>query len=158
MSRRAYRVFLPLFLLVYGAAGLLTHSRFAGIDVYPLFAWNLYADAARRETQYTVRLLAIDGRPLPAPIDLVESAAFHRSADYWNDACVLGRFATALESGDAEGARGLRRLFEANVLRDDRVRYEVLKRSFEPLRRRTTGKYDEVLLGTFDKDGGAGAP
>ena len=158
MSRRAYRVFLPLFLLFYGAAGLLTHSRLGGLDVYPLFAWNLYADAARRETQYTARLLAIDGRPLAAPLDLVEDAAFHRSADYWNDACVLGRFAAALETGDAEEARGLRRLFEANVLREDRVRYEVLKRTYDPLRRRATGEYDEVLLGTFDKDGGAGAP
>jgi len=151
-----YRVFLPLFLAFYGVGGLLTHSRFGGLDLYPLFAWGLYADAPPSETQYTARLLAIDGRALPEPIDVMGTPDFHRAPDYWSDAGVLTRFGAALEAGDAAEAGALRRQFEANVLRDDRVRYEVLKRTYNPLRRRETGAWDEVRLGAFDKDTGAG--
>ena len=156
MSPRVHRVFLPIFLAGYAVAGFLTHSRFGGREVFPVFSWGLYADAPRREVQYTVLVSDIDGTALPYPVDILVTPEFHRAPDYWRDAGVLGRFGAALEAGDRERTEPLRRLVEANILRGERVRYEVVKRTYDPLERRATGAFTEASLGQFVKDSRAG--
>ena len=152
MSPRLYRLFLPLFLAAYGLGGLLTHSRFGGHEVFPLFSWALYADAPRVETQYTIRLLEIDGRPYEPPLELMADPAFHRRPDYWSDAGVVGRFGEVLDRKDVPGAGRLRALVEGNILPGRRLRYEVVKRVFAPLDRRRGGGFEETGLGVFVKD------
>ena len=152
MNPRTYRVFLPLFLAFYGVAGFLTHSRFSGREIFPLFSWGLYSDASTTDVQYTARLIAIDGRPLDAPVDLDELPEFHRGPDYWRDAGVVASFGEALDAGDAAETRALRKLFEANVLTAARARYEMVKRTYAPLERRASGTFTETTLGVFDKN------
>jgi hypothetical protein len=151
MSSRSFRVFLPLFLACYVVAGFLTHSRFGGRKVFPFFSWSLYSGTSRQIVQYTALLLEVDGRPLGTGVDLVTTPAFHRSPDYWLDAGVLGNFGQALEAGDRKRAEALRRLVEANIIREDQVRYEMVKRTYDPLERRASGVYQETSLGIFVK-------
>ena len=155
MRAGAYRVFLPLFLVSYCAAGFLTHSQFGGREVFPVFSWGLYADASRTEVQYTARVIEIDGQPLETAVDLLDTPAFHRAPDYWRDVGVMTRFGAALDEGDRAGADALRRLFEANVLPGSSVRYEMVKRTYNPLERRASGALRESSLGVFLKDGRA---
>ena len=156
MSPRTFRVFLPLFLAFYGTAGFLTHSKFGGREVFPVFSWALYTDAVRLEVQYTARLIEVDGRALGAALDVLATPSFHRSPDYWFDVGVLNNFGAALDAGDGVRAEALRRLVEANVLLEDRVRYEMVKRTYDPLERRASGAFQETSLGVFVKDRGAG--
>lgn len=157
MSARAYRVFLPFFLAIYCGVGFMTHTRLGGLEIYPFFAWALYSDAPRVEVQYTALLLEVDGVPLQAPLDLLRTPAFHDLPDYWRDAAVVARFGAALDAGDALTAARYRRLVEANILPRGRVGYEMVKRTYDPLKRRASGAFEETRLGRFARDG-AGEP
>ncbi len=152
MSPRLYRGFLPAFLASYAVGGFMTHGSLGGREIFPVFSWALYSDAPRLEVQYTVRLLEVDGRALGNGRDLMSMPGFHRSPDYWSDAGVVQNLGAALDEGDEERARALRRLVEANVLPGQRVRYELVKRTFDPLERRASGAFRETGLGEFVKD------
>lgn len=156
MSGGVYRIALPLLLLFYAAGGFLTHTQFLGREIFPLFSWSLYSGAPRVESQYTARLLEVDGRPLTPPVDLMATPGFHRGPDYWRDAGVLDGFGAALEARDRERVAAFRCLVESNILLGDGIRYEIVKRTYDPLARRTTGAFEESILGTFVKERPAG--
>lgn len=152
MSPRVFRFFLPLFLAAYGTTGFLTHSKFGGREIFPLFSWSLYSEAAHVEIQYTARLLELDGRPLTPVADLMAMPAFHKSPDYWRDVGVLNNFGQALDAGDGPRAEDLRILVESNILPGHHSRYEIVRRVYDPLERRASGRFEETRLGVFLKD------
>jgi hypothetical protein len=156
MRPRAYRSFLPAFLAFYAIAGFLTHTQFLGHEIFPLFSWSLYSGAASNESMYTARLLEVERRSLVPPMDVMETPAFHRAPDYWRDAGVLNAFGEALEAGDRARAAAFRCLVESNVLLGDSIRYEMVKRTYDPLARRATGSFEETSLGIFVKERAGG--
>lgn len=149
MSPGTYRFALPSFLFLYCAFGFLTHSRFGGREIFPVFSWALYSEAPAVEVQYAARLLEIDGRVLSPPVELLTTRAFHAGPDYWLDAGTVAAFGRALDEGDTARAGPLRDLVEGNVLPGRKTRYEMVRRVYDPLARRATGSYSESSLGIF---------
>jgi hypothetical protein len=140
--RRLKRVLWASF-AIYALAGIYQQMAMRGVDrerLFPLASWALFAKVPAQITDFSVRLLEIDGVPLARPrwadsaTDRLPGLA---SLDAYRLIQQLGR---AVQAGDRNTAERARRALEGIYLRGaSPFRYEVVRRSYDPLERWRSG-------------------
>jgi hypothetical protein len=139
------RVLVPASLAVYFAVG---YARIRTTDWVPFSAWALFVYVPNRPATYTLKFQAADGKPLQPPVAF-ESGKFGDPGDitaYY----LINHFGMAWEKGDAEKAQKFQALVEANVLpRDRKLEWELMRVTYDPIRRWKTGAVEETPLARF---------
>ena len=119
-----------------------------GEEFYPFSSWSLFSKIPNETRDYTIRILAIDGRVTEPPVDFEEAQAMIGWPAKSHEArrCIqdLGE---AVERGDAAQADHVRSYFEPLYLSGrGQIRYAVVARRYDPLERWREGRLQEVRV------------
>jgi len=109
-------------------------------EAYPVFNWSLFSEIPDRTfTDYSVRFTSIDGRDLLEPV-YFEQARTELPRMYQNPGAyrLIQQLGGAIDRGDDAAADGFEAALEERWLEEvDSAEYEVVRRTFDILDRRT---------------------
>jgi hypothetical protein len=145
---RAYRISvlgIVLFAAVYPAisGGVLVRDWHGGVgEIYPFAPWALFCFVPNYESDFAVRIRAIDGRQLDQPPYFEQLPGFDEHQKTIGRGVIEGMGSLAGDQASPAFAEQ-RRLFERNYLAPlgDDVRYELVRREYDVLERWKTGAF-----------------
>jgi hypothetical protein len=114
-------------------------------EVFPFFRWDLFARVpAAVSTDYSVRLVAVDGEPLPRPVWFEDAHRYLSRAGSVDAKRLMWTLGEAVEDERTESAASARRLLETTYLADaPSVDYELVHRRFDPVERMDCRCFEE---------------
>jgi len=117
---------------------------------YPIDSWSLFSKVPNQITDYSIRIVELNGRPLTESIWFDQSPSKHSHSH--NARTVILKMGSALEDGHEREADRLQNVFLSNFVSDlPGARFEFVRRRYEVLERFRTHQFDEVtVLRTFD--------
>lgn len=120
-------------------------------EIYPFAPWALFCFAPNDETDFAVRLTAVDGQPLDSPQFFEELPHFNQHQRTIGVGIIqeLGRLSSDQQSPEFDRQR---RLFESNYLKhiSTQTEYEIVRRRYDVLERWRTGNCESVdVVRTF---------
>jgi len=124
-------------------------------EFFPFASWSLFSKVPNEVRDYTVRIVAVNGQTLDRPVDFENSRELFGSAAASHGARMsIQRIGEASGREDATAAARARASFEALHMREHRpVRYEVVERRYDPLKRWREGKFRSTrTIATFQAE------
>jgi hypothetical protein len=114
-------------------------------ELFPFSAWSLFTIVPNDVHDYSLRLLAINDRPV-APEFLEQAQARGWFAANRHGAYMTVQFmGMALDRGDVTGADQQRRLLERlHLTGHGSITYELVARRYDPIDRFRSGKFEEI--------------
>jgi hypothetical protein len=146
----------PFALAAYAVVGF---SRIRGTDWIPFSAWALFVFVPNEVHSYTVHLLEVDGRTLPAPVEYSRADGLVPDAHSIQSYYLINHFAMARAKGDSAEAFRFRSLFETNGLKAQKgaTRYALMRNQYDPLERWKNGAIRQMELARFTVTPSAGS-
>ena len=130
---------------VVGLAGSLTPRG----EVFPLASWFLFVLVPNHTTEYDMEFRAANDQALPQPLRFARSSGLTIQPHSITGFQVVQQLGRALEHGDAEKTRTLRRQIDS-LCYPGRFRYDVVKVVYDPVARYDTdATQGRRVLGTF---------
>lgn len=118
-------------------------------EVFPLASWFLFVLVPDRTTEYDVEFRAVDDRPLDPPVRFGRSGNLVFQPHSVTCFQVIQQLGLSLERGKPGQVRALCRQVDT-FCRPARLRYDVVKVTYDPLIRYDTGAVRERrVLGSF---------
>jgi len=126
-------------------------------EIFPLYSWSLFQRIPNTISDYAIRVLRVGSEEMQPP-------PYFEDSRYWFDknSSSLGYFniqklGTAISRGDSDRAARIRRFLERRYFGGvGRVRYEVVRRSFDPVKRWRYGRFKSTqrvaVFETLEKD------
>lgn len=151
----AYRRLSPCmaaFFAIYTSIVMIVESEPGRGEFFPVASWSLFTIVPNVVDDFTARICEIDEVALPEPLYFADAGEFFPAATSHMPHNVLQQFGGMLAKEDPGLAR-LRARFEALYLLStaSQVRYEIVARRYDPLRRSQTGEFLQlVTLGGFE--------
>lgn len=148
MSYRRTKLFLyiliPGYILAALHIGFNRHHR----EIFPVASWSLFSYVAAERTEFAVLITQVDGEPLAAPREFMDSR------DLFSGAGSIRAYYTIQDLGAATGRRSaalmekLRWLLESQYMQGPNrdIRYQLILRSFDPIERWRGGSYEYRLM------------
>lgn len=156
---RRYYLWLPVFVIVYASisGGVLIARWHDNInELYPFAPWTLFCFTPNEEVEYDIRIVELDGQPLPEP-------RFFQQYVTLPDASKITAYGIIQEMGflaasdNQTGVQKQQQLFAANFWQPtyQRVRYELVRRRYDVLERKQSGYVREMeTIGQFEYKSG----
>jgi hypothetical protein len=151
---RHLKLFIASFLILYAVLGAFAHFIFR-TELYPIFTWCLYCRIPNELQDYDLRILTVNGEKLVLAPYFQEASQWFQEANSRSAYRSIQKLGLAVEVGDTEMIKEVRRFFEPLYLgRANVVYYEIVKRSFNPMERWKYGSFKSVTsLGLFESSG-----
>jgi hypothetical protein len=120
---------------------------------YPFASWSLFSRVPNRVEDYSLRLLAVNGRPLTHPVWFEDTRLLFPAATNHNARVSIQRLG-AVSDQDADEAQRMRRHVERLFLGGrGPVKYELTRRVYDPLQRWQTQQFQAVeTVGLFETE------
>jgi hypothetical protein len=124
-------------------------------EVFPVFAWSLFERIPNTEEDYAIRVLIVGSEELRPPRYFEESGFWFdkdRSSLGYSD---IQRLGAAFAERDADRVARIRALLERRYFAGaGTVRYELVRRSFDPVDRWRSGRFKSARsLAVFERSG-----
>jgi hypothetical protein len=121
-------------------------------EFFPFAPWDLYSHVPNDFADYGLRVTSLDGAPLAAPVYFEAAPDWFAQAQSILAVESIQALGRAVEGGDAAEIARARGIVERDYLAGHpRLRYEVVKRSWEPLERWRSGRFaSEAVLAAFE--------
>lgn len=117
-------------------------------EVFPFFNWALFSFPPKVYDEWSIRILAVNGRTLPTPAWIENMPRFSGVYDT-GERKQVREWGARVQAGDAEGAQRQRALFERMFYSARSVDYELVVRYSNPIERWRTGKLqDQQVIAT----------
>lgn len=146
LTGRLLITFITAYILL-AAVGHLRHG-----EIYPFATWSLFSRVPNHTTDYTLRILEVDGRRLDPPPFLTAAGKWLTLPGYGHELSVnVQQLGHEIERGDGAAISQQRARVEGYCFTGhESVKYEVMRRQFNPLDAWRTGRYRDVrVLATF---------
>jgi hypothetical protein len=136
--------------LVYFFAGAASQKLIPGVDeIIPFFGWSLFSKVPNVEVRYTLLIHRHRKQVLDPPVSFLHAPDTIVFGNRYVGRKVIQRLGKAVDRGQADRVRELRRLLEESYL-NGRVRYELVFERYDPMRKwRTGANLEERSLGQF---------
>ena len=130
------------------AVGIVGYAVFASIpedEVFPFFDWDLFSVVPHaEETDYGLRVIEVDGEPLPQPLFLEETdGLFPLSRSPTANEIVQALGAAVRRGDDSETARALA-LLKTVVLEPHEVTFEMVLRDYDIVERARSRRFIRI--------------
>jgi len=147
---RRLRWQLALLVVVYFFAGAASQKLLPGIDeIIPLYGWSLFSKVPNEDSRYVLLILRQRKRTFQPPVSFLNAPETLVTGNRYIGRKVIQRLGRAVERGEADKVRDLRRLLEQSYL-TSRVRYEVVFERYDPVQKWKTGaNLESRSLGEF---------
>jgi hypothetical protein len=114
-------------------------------ECFPFAAWSLFSMVPNECRDYSLRVLEVRGKRLAKPVYFEDSQHLLYAASNDGARMCIQRLGEAVARGDEAGAELERRTFEGMHLGGiGGVRYELVQRRYDPLKRIADGEWLEV--------------
>jgi len=140
------KVFITCTLLFYCGFGIVLEEIIRGTkEVFPLYSWSLFRRVPNTVGDYALRVLRVGGEKMQSPPYFEDSGYWfdkdNSSLGYFN----IQRLGIAISKGDRDRVARIRGLLERRYFADvGGVRYEVIRRLFDPVNRWKYGRFKSV--------------
>ena len=110
-----------------------------GIDeIIPLYGWSLFSKVPNEDSRYVLLILRQRKRTFQPPVSFLNAPETLVTGNRYIGRKVIQRLGRAVERGEADKVRDLRRLLEQSYL-TSRVRYEVVFERYDPVQKWKSG-------------------
>ena len=119
---------------------------------YPIDSWSLFSKVPNTITDYSIRIVELNGVALSHPIWFEQGTSKHSHSHSARSVTLL--MGEALSKGDEREADRLRNVFQSNFVSDlPGARFELVRRRYEVLERFKTDQFDDLtVLLIFNSD------
>lgn len=154
MSHKSWTTLaIPIVLFFYFTVGVAT--KWVG-ELFPIYHWGLFASVQAPVTLVEIYIEEADGQRYTPPVRLQDTEAYQKltvnGQDVYNTTNVIKRLASAYTRKRYAKAMQLASAFEKNYLAAERVRYTLVRVTFEPTERFRTGEVlSREVIGRFVK-------
>lgn len=150
---RNLRVFVASFFVLYAGLGVLLQTNiWSANEIFPIYSWALFSKIPNERDDYALRILVVGKERVDPPLHFQAAGEWFPKADSISAYYSVQKLGRAISREDAGRIEDMRRFFEPLYFGDaGHVRYEVVKRSFNPLDRWENGNFKTVRsIGVFE--------
>lgn len=127
-------------LAVYLAVAVCRELQPGRSEIFPFASWSLFSLVPNETSDFSLRVLELDGRALDPPPYLEDAWAILPQAANHVARNAVDRLGRAVVADDEAGAAATRRTLESLHLGSHRIVYELVRRRYDPLERWRTGR------------------
>lgn len=158
MTYRHTKLLLHVLILAYvGVAlhvGFIRHHR----EVFPFASWSLFSYVAAEKTEFAVLITHVDGEPLDAPREFMDSRDLVSGAGNIRAYYTIQDLGHAIRFRNTGGMDKLRRLLETEYMKgpSKSLGYQLILRSFDAIERWRGGPYQFRMIANLElREGGS---
>ncbi|MEM8861795.1 MAG: hypothetical protein AAGD96_26025 [Chloroflexota bacterium] len=116
-------------------------------EIYPIFSWELFSLVPNLEVDYGLQIISMNESSLEKPTYFQELPNDFKDAESIIAFFVIQDLGKAIDANDQEAIIDLRDQIETTFFSSkNNVEYAVVKRSYHPVDRWKTGKFEEEIL------------
>lgn len=136
------KIFIVLIVIAYVTIGVsLEFSIMNSKEIFPIFSWSLYSKIPNTVEIFSLKITQLNGKKLNTPLFFEDSHSLFHDANSVQAYQTIQDLGWSINRGDIDRGNEIRRYLEEIYLGGYKnIKYELVKRSFNPLNRLKSGE------------------
>jgi len=115
-------------------------------EIFPIFTWSLFAKIPNKLVDYELKIISYDGEIFTSAEYLYQSDHFSRGVKSITNFKLIQKYGKAVKNKNQKNIKKYQQLINNIVFHDKEVKYVLVKRTFDPIKRWNTKLYDDLEI------------